>query len=262
MFGVSRLTGASVLHCCYYYSSFTSSSLPILKGRDARSDKIQAMRQQAETRKSWLGGCDCGALEARKEGNAEGSGQTHSRVGISCMHLFPVRRLFFSDLHIIVSSNEPHRLQRESLHGHCLDLQSSSDQQASTTQGFMLHLAAPLTASEVTRMYRTWSVLSFTTITQTAWIQNIWWLGGLLHVHYLLLLILCLLLRSLHDVHVTSTSKRLLAPSCTLYPIYCFSCSITAGALIVRSLKNSRPSPPCDPMLAPVQRYDPNLVLT
>lgn len=91
-----------------------------------------------------------------------------------------------------------------------------------------------------------------------------WWLAsmeGLLHIHYTLHL-----LRSLHDLAIHFRdfhfSKRLIAPSSILSPVYFFSCSITAGALIVRSLKNSRPSPPCSSILALSCERDHSRVLT
>lgn len=188
-------------------------------------------------------------LEKKETPRAEDRGQTHSAPA-ACTS-FPFAG---SCSQTCISLSHPTSLAAFIEQGF-IDIQSSSDQQASTIQGFMLHLAAPLTASEVTRMYRTWSVRVFSTTIQTACMWNAWSLRGLLHIHYLLLFFVCLLLRSRHDIDVTSTSKRLVAPSCTLRPIYCFSCSITAGALIVRSLKNSRPSPPCNLVSASIQKF-------
>lgn len=180
------------------------------------------------------------------------------------MHLFPVRRLQ-SPTCIL-------NFWFTGLHGPWLPtwredgnpVSTSSRQEAVTTKGFMLQ-AAPLTASKVARRYRTNRALLQVTRTHRKF--NAWWwlvsLEGLLHIHYILQL-----LRFLHDLpslcrfrdfHIT---KRLIAPSCILSPIYFFSCSITAGALIVRSLKNSRPSPPCLSILASSRERDHSRVLT
>jgi hypothetical protein len=106
-------------------------------------------------------------------------------------------------------------------------------------------------------------------VTRTHRKLNAWWwlvsmeLGRLVAYS---LYILCICSDLLHDLAIHfrdfHISKRLVAPSCILSSIYFFSCSITAGALIVRSLKNSRPSPPCLSILALSRECDHSRVLT
>jgi len=66
---------------------------------------------------------------------------------------------------------------------------TSSKHEAVTTKGFIHALAAPLTASKVALACTEKTVHFCKTPEYTE--LNAWWLEGLLHIHYILLLTLC-----------------------------------------------------------------------